>query len=98
MPSVDHLYIVAYDIRDTGRWRVIFKTMHGYGEWLQLSIFQCRLTRLRHAEMIADLDRLIHHGADHVLVLDLGNADAVAPRVTSLGKNFKAVSNETVIV
>lgn len=98
MSNIDHLYIVAYDIRDTGRWRVIFKTMHGYGEWLQLSIFQCRLTRLRHAEMIADLDRLIHHGADHVLILDLGNADAVAPRVTSLGKNFKAVSNETVIV
>lgn len=94
----ERLYVVAYDISDPKRWRAIFKTMHGYGDWLQLSVFQCRLTRLRHAEMIADLDRLIHHGDDHVLIMDLGDADAVEPRVTSLGRNFKPVSNDTVIV
>jgi CRISPR-associated protein Cas2 len=31
------LYVVAYDIREPKRWRRVFKTMHGYGEWLQLS-------------------------------------------------------------
>ena len=80
------------------RWRLIFKTMHGYGDWLQLSVFQCRLTRLRHAEMIADLDQLIHHRDDHVLIMDLGRADKVEPRVTSLGKDFKPVSTGPVIV
>ena len=33
----EHLYIVTYDIADERRWRAVFKLMHGYGEWLQLS-------------------------------------------------------------
>lgn len=98
MPERERLYIVAYDIRDPKRWRMIFKTMHGYGDWLQLSIFQCRLTRLRHAEMIADLDNLIHHDEDHVLIMDIGLADEVSPRVTSLGKDFQPVTRDTTIV
>lgn len=98
MASNERLYIVAYDISDPGRWRMIFKTMHGYGDWLQLSVFQCCLSRLRHAEMIADLDRLIHHSEDHILIMDLGAADAVEPRVTSLGKDYSPVSKDTIIV
>lgn len=94
----ERLYIVAYDICDPKRWRMIFRTMHGYGDWLQLSIFQCRLTRLRHAEMIADLDMLIHHKEDHVLIIDIGPADHVEPRVTSLGKDFEVVKRDTTIV
>src|SRR5690606_2499180 len=47
----EHLYLVTYDIRDDKRWRRVFKTMKGFGEWLQLSVFQCRLSRRRHAEM-----------------------------------------------
>ena len=43
--SDEHLYIVTYDIADDKRWRAVFKLMHGYGEWMQLSVFQCRLTR-----------------------------------------------------
>jgi CRISPR-associated protein Cas2 len=63
------LYIVAYDIRDPKRWRRVFKAMHGYGEWLQLSVFQCRLSRPRQDELIAAIDQLIHHKEDHVIVL-----------------------------
>ncbi len=98
MAADERIYIVAYDISSQKRWREIFKTMHGYGDWLQLSIFQCRLSRLRHAEMIADLDNLIHHDQDHVLIMDMGPADAIDPRVTSLGKDFALVSIDTKIV
>jgi CRISPR-associated protein Cas2 len=94
----EHLYIVAYDIRDTKRWRAVFKQMHGYGEWLQLSVFQCRLSRRRHADLIATLDELIHHREDHVILLDLGPADTVNPRVISLGKEFRPVEREPTIV
>jgi CRISPR-associated protein Cas2 len=94
----EHLYIVAYDIADAKRWRRIFKLMQGYGEWLQLSIFQCRLSRKRHAELIALLDGIIHHKEDHVVTMDIGAADSVKPRVVSLGKEFKAVEREPVIV
>lgn len=94
----DRMYIVAYDIADPKRWRKIFKLMNGYGEWLQLSVFQCRLTRQRHAELIATLDEIIHHREDHVILLDLGLADGARPKVTSLGKAFQPVEREPIIV
>lgn len=94
----EHLYIVAYDISDTKRWRRIFKLMHGYGDWLQLSVFQCRLSAQRHAELVAMLDEIIHHKDDHVIMLDLGPAEAVKPRVVSLGKAFEPVERTPTIV
>ncbi len=94
----ERLYIVTYDIGDQKRWRAVFKLMHGYGEWLQLSVFQCRLSRRRHAELVATLDQIIHHKSDHVLLLDLGPADGVVPRVISLGKDFNPVVREPIIV
>jgi len=72
--------------------------MKGYGEWLQLSVFQCRLSRRRQAELIELLDGIIHHANDHVLLLDLGVADAIKPRVVSLGKDYRVVEHEPVIV
>lgn len=94
----EHLYIIAYDISDQKRWRSIFKLLHGYGEWLQLSVFQCRLSRRRHAELVATLDEIIHHKEDHVILMDLGMADSVKPRVVSLGKDFQPLEKEPVIV
>jgi len=94
----EHLYIVTYDIADPKRWRRVFRVMEGYGEWLQLSVFQCRLTRQRHAELIALLDGIIHHDDDHVVLMDVGPADQVTPRVVSLGKAFSAVERSPVIV
>lgn len=92
------LYIVTYDIRSAKRWRQVFNRMKGYGEWLQLSVFQCRLSARGRAEMVAALEEVIHHDHDHVLILDIGNADQVKPRVTSLGKGFEPVKNGVVIV
>lgn len=95
----ERLYIVTYDIGEPKRWRAVFKLMHGYGQWVQLSVFQCRLSRRRHAEMVAMLDQIIHHADDHVLVIDLGPAERVEPRVVSLGKrSFEPVVREPVIV
>ncbi|MGQ0835235.1 MAG: CRISPR-associated endonuclease Cas2 [Gammaproteobacteria bacterium] len=94
----EHLYVVAYDIADPKRWRRVFNLMEGYGEWLQLSVFQCRLNAERHAELIALLDGIIHHSDDHVILLDIGLADHVVPRVVSLGKTYMAVERAPIIV
>ena len=94
----EHLYIVTYDIRDPKRWRRIFRIMNGYGEWLQLSVFQCRMSRQRHAEFVALIDGMIHHAEDHIVIMDLGLAEKVDPRVISLGKAFTAIEREPVIV
>mgnify|MGYP000079577720 FL=1 len=94
----EHLYIVCYDIREPRRWRKVFRKMQGYGEWLQLSVFQCRLNRMRLAELLGALDQMIHHDEDHVLVLDLGLADKVVPRIVSLGKTVQPVQKGPIIV
>lgn len=94
----DRLYIVTYDIGDQKRWRAVFKLLQGHGEWLQLSVFQCRLGRQRHAELVSTLDQIIHHDDDHVLIMDIGSADAADPKIVSLGKDFKTVAREPIIV
>ena len=94
----ERLYIVTYDIADERRWRRVFKLMHGYGRWLQLSVFQCRLSARRRAEMARRLEELIHGREDHVLILDLGLADKVDPRVESLGKSFEAAKRSAVVI
>jgi CRISPR-associated protein Cas2 len=97
--SDEHLYIVTYDIADDKRWRAVFKLMHGYGEWMQLSVFQCRLTRSRHAELMSRLTGAISMAEDHVLVIDVGTAEHVEPRVHSLGKRaFAAMERVPIIV
>ncbi len=99
MPNSEHLFIVVYDIGDSKRWRAVFKLMKGYGEWVQLSVFQCRLSSRRRAEMIATLDQIIHHGDDHAMIMDMGPADAVSPRVVSLGKrDFLPVARRSIVV
>lgn len=95
----EHLYIVTYDIADARRWRTIFKLMHGYGEWLQLSVFQCRLSPARHADLVARLQSALSAGEDHALVIDIGKAEGCEPRVRSLGKQgFTAVERKPIIV
>lgn len=71
-------YIVTYDISSPKRWRKVFRTMMGFGEHIQLSVFRCELTPLQHAVLKARLETFIHHHEDQVLVIDLGRT---GPRV-----------------
>lgn len=98
MADAARLYVITYDIANPKRWRRVFKLMEGYGEWLQLSVFQCRLTPRRKIELVASLTELIHHNEDHVLLLDLGEVERHELRVTSLGKTFAPVTRQPVIV
>lgn len=95
---MEHLYVVSYDISEPRRWRRVFRIVKGYGEWLQLSVFQCRLSRARLLQLEAALKEAMNQDEDHVLILDVGPADAVSPQVRSLGKAFQAVRREAVIV
>lgn len=94
----ERLYIVTYDIGHERRWRRVFKLMRGYGRWLQLSVFQCRLSARRRAELARRLEEIIHARDDHVLILDLGPADKVDPRVESLGKSYESVKRSAVVI
>lgn len=95
--TMEHLYVISYDIADDKRWRRVFRIMKGAGEWLQYSVFQCRLDRQGLMQLQAELSEVIHHHEDHVLILDIGPADNVNPHVTSLGRKFEAVKHEVLI-
>ena len=70
------VYIVSYDISDPKRWRQVYRTMRGFGQHLQLSVFSCDLTATQRIQMIAALENAIDATEDQVLVIDLGPSQA----------------------
>ncbi len=95
---MERLYIVCYDVRDQRRWRRLYRAMKGFGEWVQLSVFQCRLNAMRKLHLEDTVHGIIKHDEDHVLIMDLGPAESVRPRVRSMGKSFEALNNDAVVV
>lgn len=94
----DHLYIVAYDISDAKRWRRIFKILHGYGDWMQLSVFQCRLSKTKRAELEYRLREVVKNGQDHLMIIDVGPAKNIKLRIESIGKELNAIEKKAVVI
>ncbi len=94
----ERLFMVTYDISDQRRWRRVFKALHGYGEWLQLSVFQCRLSRRRRAELETQLRELVKNGEDHILLIDVGPADKIELAMESIGKTFSKMERKATVI
>jgi CRISPR-associated protein Cas2 len=94
----ERLFIVTYDIADQRRWRRVFKVMHGYGEWIQLSVFQCRLSQRRRAELETRLRELVKNGEDHVLLIDVGAADKIELAMESIGKALSKLERRAIVI
>jgi len=72
------LYLVCYDIcgpTSDKRLRKVYKTMRGFGEPLQYSVFRCVLTELQLATLEGLLVDVIDHRKDQIMIVPLGNAD-----------------------
>jgi CRISPR-associated protein Cas2 len=67
-------YLVTYDISDDRRRNRVFRTLHGYGNHVQYSVFLCELDEQDLVRMRGQVGREIHHREDQVLVLDLGRS------------------------
>lgn len=96
--STEHLYLVTYDISDPRRLRRVFRILEGYGEWVQLSVFQCRLSPRRHQRLRAELENEIRQHEDHVLIFRLGRADSGLADYVSLGRTFEPLVKEPVVI
>ena len=72
--------------------------MKGYGEWMQYSVFQCRMDKAQYFLMTNALTQIIDRTEDHILIIDIGPAESVQPKVTSIGKPFEAIEKKPVIV
>lgn len=92
-------FLVCYDISNDLRLRRVHKTMRGFGDHLQYSVFECQfsptdLVRCRHA-----LAKVIHHKEDQVLFVDLGPAEGRGDRViTALGRPYTPLDGPCIIV
>jgi CRISPR-associated protein Cas2 len=71
-------YIVCYDIADPGRLRRVHRTVRGYGEPLQYSVFRCDLSDAQCVLLIEALTPIINHREDQVMLVRLGPADGRA--------------------
>lgn len=68
-------YIVTYDVCDPKRLRRVFRTMKGYGDPLQYSVFQCDLSASERILMIDALSAIINNREDQVMLINIGPAE-----------------------
>ncbi|MDD4652883.1 MAG: CRISPR-associated endonuclease Cas2 [Methanothrix sp.] len=79
-------YVVSYDIMEPKRLAEVHKTMMGYGQTLHYSVFRCDLNSKGLDAMVADLDRIINHKEDRIMIIDMGPAKGCAgERIRFLG-------------
>jgi CRISPR-associated protein Cas2 len=65
----------------------VFKTMRGFGEHLQYSVFRCELTETRLVSLRDRLQSIIHQGEDSVLFARLGPTGAeTLAKIETLGR------------
>ena len=83
MPVSGDEYLVSYDVGCRRRWRRVFRLLHGYGEWVQLSVFRCRLDPRRRKRMETELRDMMEPAEDRLLIArldedELPDSDTVA--------------------
>ena len=94
-------YIVSYDICDPKRLRLVHKTMLGFGEPLQYSVFCCDLSGSARIMLIAALSEIIDHRQDQVMLIDIGPADGRGTQsIETVGRAMRKdrLERRTVIV
>jgi CRISPR-associated protein Cas2 len=92
-------YVVTYDICDPKRLRKVYKLMLGWGEHLQLSVFQCELNHRELVELRGALARVIHHMEDQVLFVDVGPVEGRgSDSISALGKPYIDLDRLAVVV
>jgi CRISPR-associated protein Cas2 len=96
---VRNTFLVCYDICHDRRLAKVYKTMRGFGDHLQYSIFECQFTpadlvRCRHL-----LSEIIDHREDQVLFVDLGPVEGRGDRVIkAIGKAYTAFDAPCIVV
>ncbi len=93
------LYLVTYDIRHPKRLRLVHRTMKGFGERIQYSVFRCELSPKGKVRMMASVSRHVKHDEDSVLIFDLGPLDGVrADMVDAIGRPYVPGDHDAVVV
>jgi CRISPR-associated protein Cas2 len=92
-------YLVTYDISDPKRLRRVHRTMRGYGDALQLSVFHCQLSAAERVLMVESLTKVINTREDQILIANLGPAEQRgANSIETLGRTIDNASTRCAII
>ena len=92
-------YIVTYDICEPDRLRRVFKTMKGFGDHLQYSVFRCDLSDVERIKMDSALGEIINHSEDQVLIIDIGPADGRGKKcIVAIGRPYSCPEHNAIVV
>jgi len=94
-----NVYLVAYDVSDAERLRRVHRTMRGFGERLQYSVFVCLLTSKEKALLVTALREGLDVNNDRALIVDLGPRGRTSQRtMTFLGKRTELPERRAVVI
>jgi len=68
------VYLICYDIADGKRLRKTYRTMCGFGEALQYSVFRCELSSVERLQLQEALWSILNWDHDRVMLANLGPA------------------------
>ena len=92
-------YLVCYDIANDLRLRRVHKTMVGFGDRLQYSVFECKFSQADLARCKHAVGKLVHHNEDQILFVNLGPADGRGDRViSSVGRAYSTIDSPCIVV
>ncbi|MBI1745744.1 MAG: CRISPR-associated endonuclease Cas2 [Acidobacteria bacterium] len=90
-------YIVSYDISDPHRLRRVHRTMRGYGDALQYSVFRCDLSPAERVLLIEALTQIINHREDQIMLINIGPSEGRGQEsIETLGRAIENESSERI--
>lgn len=92
-------FLVCYDVADDKRRARVHKTLCGFGDHLQYSVFECQFTTTGLARCRHLISEIIHNRMDQVLFVDLGPVDGRGDRViTAIGRPYANIDSPCFVV
>jgi CRISPR-associated protein Cas2 len=89
------LYIIAYDISSDRRRTKVHKTLCGFGQWTQYSLFECYLTDKELLALHGKLDKILEAEEDSVRFYPL--CAACVSKVETVGSDRPAEKNVFIV-
>lgn len=84
--------LVSYDITDDRRRTKIMKTMEGFGQRVQFSVFECRLKASEIADLRSKIKKLVHKEDSvrfyYLCQDDLGRIEVLGSGAVSIDRVF----------
>ena len=88
--------VIAYDIPDDKRRTRVAKTLEGYGERMQYSLFECRISKVQYLRLRARLEEVVEAEDDEVSFYFLSEQDE--KRIVRLGQQRRLLPETAVFI